>query len=338
MGTDAAVWPPTSIWPITSREVLARRIDRDEHVSADSQSSSRQHRTTHRHHGGATYADARPPLRGWVGVANADARTKCQLPNGSHSAGTLGATPSTQTHPASITRRQVARQSNLPPTDPPSLIDRDDHPDLNRIGVRVTTPGHGPRPERRMLASARLEVGRNELAVPAGLDGNPKPISSRQRTHVVEDVADAIARRAASGVFRVGVDGIDGGGKSTFADEVATALSSRGINVLRSTTDSFHNPRAVRWARGKLSPEDFYLHSHNLDALREVLLDPISANPPRPFRRASFDEPTDSVVDAPTESATDGDVLVLTVRSFTSRAAELLGPGHLRRWRGPSHR
>lgn len=120
----------------------------------------------------------------------------------------------------------------------------------------------------------------------------------------------AIARRRGEAVLRVAVSGIDGAGKSTFGDELADALRRHDVPVIRSTTDSFHNPRSVRWARGKLSPEGFYRDSHDLAQLKTLLLDPLSARPPQAYRVAAFDEPTNSPVDAPLETSPPGAVLV----------------------------
>ncbi|HYZ99565.1 MAG TPA: hypothetical protein VE575_12490 [Acidimicrobiales bacterium] len=146
--------------------------------------------------------------------------------------------------------------------------------------------------------------------MPSGLDGNPNPLTSPARRSVLEQLAAEVAARRHEHVLRVGVDGIDGAGKSTFADELAAILRDRDVPVIRASTDSFHNRRAVRWSKGKLSPEGFYRDSHNLELLTALLLDPLSAQPPAPYRRAAFDEPSDSPVDAPVETALPGTVLV----------------------------
>lgn len=140
---------------------------------------------------------------------------------------------------------------------------------------------------------------------PAGLDGNPDPIRTAARDTTIAAVADAI-ETLASGRRLVAVDGIDGAGKSTFADEVATELARRrGRPVVRSTIDSFHRPRAERHRRGPGSPTGFYRDSHQLDTLTEVLLDPFATG--EPFVAAAFDEPSDApvervVVDAPADA------------------------------------
>jgi uridine kinase len=149
--------------------------------------------------------------------------------------------------------------------------------------------------------------------MPAGLDGNPDPISTPARDAVIGAVGAAVLARSAAcpdRVLRVAVDGIDGAGKSTLADELTRWVQANGVTVIRSTIDSFHNPRSVRWARGKGSPVGFYRDSHDLDALERLLLRPLSEVPPRPYVAAAFDEPTDTAVPPVTHEAHPGEVLV----------------------------
>ena len=51
----------------------------------------------------------------------------------------------------------------------------------------------------------------------------------------------------------VAVDGLDGAGKTTFADRLAPLLDRP---VVRVREDDFLNPAAIRHARGRESPED----------------------------------------------------------------------------------
>jgi uridine kinase len=106
----------------------------------------------------------------------------------------------------------------------------------------------------------------------------------------------------------VAIDGASGVGKSTFGDELAAVLAGGSRPVVRASIDSFHNPRAVRYRRGKASPEGYYLDSHDFGALEHELLAPFRNG--SAFRRAVFDEPTDSAVDAPAETAPPSAVLV----------------------------
>lgn len=102
----------------------------------------------------------------------------------------------------------------------------------------------------------------------------------------------------------VGVDGAAGAGKRTLADELARVLEGERVAVIRSSVDSFHNPRAVRWRRGRGSAEGYYLDSHDLPSLKAVLLDPLAtgagefrrappstSGPTRPFSRRSNARP-----------------------------------------------
>lgn len=147
--------------------------------------------------------------------------------------------------------------------------------------------------------------------MPAGLDGNPDPIVTPTRTAVIDAVVDIIATaQTPQRPLLVAIDGIDGSGKSTFADELAKAAGEKEICAVRSTIDSFHNKRSIRHARGATSPLGFYADSHNLDALRRELLDPFKAGTGSPYRVGVFDEPTDAAVDAPVATVRPDDVLL----------------------------
>ncbi len=81
------------------------------------------------------------------------------------------------------------------------------------------------------------------------------------RRAVVGFIADETLRVRVPGVTRVGVDGVDGAGKTTFADELAGALAPSGRQIIRVCADDFLNPRDVRYLRGRSSPEGFFLDS-----------------------------------------------------------------------------
>ncbi|WP_196258327.1 uridine kinase [Pelagibacterium limicola] len=91
----------------------------------------------------------------------------------------------------------------------------------------------------------------------------------------------------------VAVDGVDGSGKTMLADELATALQLAGRETVRASVDGFHNPRAVRYARGKSDPLGFFLDSYNYESLRRHLIDPFRRGAPS-VDIARFDHRTDS--------------------------------------------
>lgn len=136
------------------------------------------------------------------------------------------------------------------------------------------------------------------------------PITTPERTAVLEQVADAVLRLPADGVARVGIDGIDGSGKTTFADELVPLIETAGRPVIRASADGFHRPKSERYRLGRASPEGFYRDSYDYEALRSALLDPLSPGGSGRYRRAVFDVEADRPVDCPEEGAEPGAVLV----------------------------
>lgn len=133
------------------------------------------------------------------------------------------------------------------------------------------------------------------MAVPAGLDGNPDPVVTPARDHVLDAVTGLVSAHPGPRTL-VGVDGRSGAGKSTFADELAGRLASRGVVAVRSTTDCFHRPRAERLLRGPTSGEGYYLDSHQLGVIADELLLPFAQGESE-VRTAAFDEPSDAPVE-----------------------------------------
>jgi uridine kinase len=133
-------------------------------------------------------------------------------------------------------------------------------------------------------------------------------IRSTQREELLRRIAREVASRWRGGVLRVAIDGVDGAGKTTFADELAAVLE---LPAIRASIDSFHNPRAVRYRRGRDSPVGFYRDSFDLDTLRRELLDPLSPGGDRRYRRAAFDHTTDRVLRPEPQQAPEPSALVL---------------------------
>ena len=64
------------------------------------------------------------------------------------------------------------------------------------------------------------------------------------RLQLLQTVASEIEEMVDATILRVGIDGVDGAGKTYFADELAAQITS--LPVIRASVDFFHNPRAVR--------------------------------------------------------------------------------------------
>jgi len=118
-------------------------------------------------------------------------------------------------------------------------------------------------------------------------------------------------------VTLVGVDGVDGSGKTTFADELARRLREQGHQVERVRLDDYLAPRAVRHARGRHSPEGFYLDSYDLEAFRREVLTPLRTD--GWYRPVWFSLADDAPVDEPRRYAAPG-TLVIVDGMFLHRA------------------
>ncbi|KAF0805900.1 phosphoribulokinase [Alcanivorax xiamenensis] len=89
----------------------------------------------------------------------------------------------------------------------------------------------------------------------------------KQRKALLQRIAAVITNKMNGATLRVAVDGADGAGKSTFADELWRMLRADEIRVIRASVDGFHNPEVVRYRRGRYSPEGFYYDSYDYEAL-----------------------------------------------------------------------
>lgn len=86
---------------------------------------------------------------------------------------------------------------------------------------------------------------------------------------VLDELADALAAvHASDRLTRIGIDGVDGAGKTRLAEEVAQELTSRGRPAVRVSLDQFEREKAERYERGDLSPEGFYRDSFDLERFR----------------------------------------------------------------------
>ncbi|KAK1753445.1 uridine kinase [Echria macrotheca] len=97
----------------------------------------------------------------------------------------------------------------------------------------------------------------------------------------------------------VGVDGVDGSGKTTFADELARHIAAADSRpVIRVSLDAFHNISEIRYRLGRRSPEGFWLDSFNLEQFKEYVLEPLRSDS-RSIRDRGHSLDTDEVLDPP---------------------------------------
>ena len=92
-------------------------------------------------------------------------------------------------------------------------------------------------------------------------------LSRRELLERLAALIDALEEPA-----RVAVDGPDAAGKTTLADELASALARRGRVAARISADDFLRPPAERYRLGRESPEGYYRDSFDLPALRYAVV------------------------------------------------------------------
>jgi uridine kinase len=160
--------------------------------------------------------------------------------------------------------------------------------------------------ERRNGARAAVVILRLKMETSLWLGHG----GAMKRSALIEALAERIACVERRHPVRVAIDGVDGVGKTTLADELVDPVRRHGLPVIRASVDGFHNPRSVRYRLGRSSPEGYFRDSFNYAALTAVLLDPLGPGGSRRYRRAIFNYRTDSEVATPFETAAPDTVLL----------------------------
>jgi uridine kinase len=140
-------------------------------------------------------------------------------------------------------------------------------------------------------------------------------------------IAEGLLLRAAAvvpvgGRPVVAVDGVDGAGKTTFADALALLLQERGQAVVRASIDGFHHVLAHRRAQGR-TPEAVWRRHFDYETLRRELLGPWRSGPSARYRTAVHDVTTDATLDRPALAVPAEGVLL--VDGLFCQRAELAG-------------
>jgi uridine kinase len=80
-----------------------------------------------------------------------------------------------------------------------------------------------------------------------------------QRHDLLQIIAEMMTPLLRGSGLRVGIDGVDGAGKTVMADELASIVRVRGRKVIRASVDGFHNPKEIRYRRGRGSAKGFFV-------------------------------------------------------------------------------
>jgi uridine kinase len=154
-----------------------------------------------------------------------------------------------------------------------------------------------------------MDAASAELSARAARGAEGRSVGARAA--LVAEVAAYVPAPIGSDCVRVGVDGVDGAGKTTFAAELASALRDLGRPVVEFSVDGWHRVRAERYARGPRSPEGFWLDSFDYPRLIEEALRPLGPGGSRQFRPAGHDVRTDEVLWPDLVMAPEGAVVVV---------------------------
>ncbi|SFS00910.1 uridine kinase [Microbacterium sp. cf046] len=134
-------------------------------------------------------------------------------------------------------------------------------------------------------------------------------------TTLLRQLRGEVRQHYRGGRIIIAVDGIDGAGKTVFADALADVFAEDGSAVFRASIDDFHNPRAERYARGARSPEGFYRDSFDYSTFRRALIDPFrdgaQTGATTGFQLAAFDYRRDTPVEAAWTTAPRDAVLIV---------------------------
>ena len=134
-------------------------------------------------------------------------------------------------------------------------------------------------------------------------------------TTLLRELRDEVRHHYRGGRIIIAVDGIDGAGKSTFADQLAEVFAEDGSAVYRASLDDFHRPRLERYRRGRRSSEGYYRDSYDYATFRRVLIDPFRDGAQTAgttgFQLAAFDVDRDAPVEAAWVTAPRDAVLIV---------------------------
>ncbi len=133
---------------------------------------------------------------------------------------------------------------------------------------------------------------------------------SRQRIEVLDVVASHLVGIEVGHPLRVGVDGICGSGKSTFARALVSAIAEKGRAVVFVDSNGFHHVRERRYRQGRDSARGYYEDAYDFDSLAEGVLRPLGPEGSGVYAVKVHDLAADAVIDDQRASAPKDAIMV----------------------------
>lgn len=138
------------------------------------------------------------------------------------------------------------------------------------------------------------------------------------KSEVIAALADEIRHNYGKGRAIIAVDGLDGAGKTRFADALGARLGVGHRAVFRASIDDFHQSRVRRYARGKDSAEGFYRDSYDYPTFKRMLTEPFRTGWIGSFNLKAFDLKRDVPV-LPVWSSGPEDAILVVDGIFLNR-------------------
>jgi uridine kinase len=131
------------------------------------------------------------------------------------------------------------------------------------------------------------------------------------RGKLISNLANRILGLRMNHPVRVGVSGITSSGKTTLANELAEELLYRKKKIIKTSIDNFHNPRDIRYRKGKESAIGYYEDAHDYESFKQKLLIPLGPNGSLHYQTISLDLAKDEYVSPEVKVATKDMILIV---------------------------
>lgn len=132
-----------------------------------------------------------------------------------------------------------------------------------------------------------------------------------EHNHALQLVAAELAAPASGHPLRVGIDGVCGSGKSTFARSLVCAIQDHGRPVVFIDSDGFHHVKARRHQKlGAESARGYYEDAYDFASLAAKVLLPLGPGGDLRYATKIHDLETDAVITDETAVAPIDSVMV----------------------------
>jgi uridine kinase len=108
---------------------------------------------------------------------------------------------------------------------------------------------------------------------------------------------------------RIAINGIEGTGKTTFAERLAAYMYIRGHTAIHVSIDGFHHDRERRYSQGKDSAKGYYEDSYDEVAFAEKVLVASQGEPPC-YTPATHDLESDLYLSLPPIAISDDTIII----------------------------